>query len=130
MVWQPLARWSQRRSRKKAERGRLKEEAERNRLRRQEELRASAKAAVEARARAEDPDNATVNELVRIGLAGGFLDGGPGQERTRELGRMLDSVGGIEEMRAFHREVASRLPDPAGPRELERAWDHIGKWWG
>jgi hypothetical protein len=73
---------------------------------------------------------ALVQELAVIGQANGFLDRGPGEERTREIGRELEAYGGIEEMRTAHAHVSAYLTDPAGPRELERAWDGIGSWMG
>ncbi|MBH0780877.1 hypothetical protein [Nocardia bovistercoris] len=79
----------------------------------------------------EDVLDAAVRELVTLGLAEGFLSpDGPGA-RTAEIGRQLDSAGGIDLMKAAHAVVASRVRHvPGMARELDVAWDGIGGWLG
>lgn len=73
---------------------------------------------------------AVIRELTELGKAEKYLDEGPGEARTRELGAQLDAHGGSAAMRAALAQVSSRLPDPGVARELEYAWDGVGSWLG
>jgi hypothetical protein len=64
-----------------------------------------------------------VGELVRIGA-----DGFQFSLRAKEIGKLLDQRGGIDEMRAAHQQASYWHPDQA--RALERAWGGIGDWLG
>ncbi|WP_194813343.1 tetratricopeptide repeat protein [Nocardia sp. XZ_19_385] len=98
------------------------------------------------RAAADPADSAIVRELVTIGTTRRFLRTietrrflGFGarersiaaDERTVEIGRLLNEQGGLESMRAVHAAVASRVRHiPGVARELEVSWNGIGKWQG
>ncbi len=69
-----------------------------------------------------------IRYLVWIGRKDQFLDNrSGGKERTRQVGKVLHALGGIELMRAVHAEVRRQLPYGGG-RSLELAWDGIGSW--
>ncbi|MFB6722377.1 hypothetical protein ACFCV3_19530 [Kribbella sp. NPDC056345] len=69
-----------------------------------------------------------IEDLVEIGLDDGFL--GDDYQETRRIGECVNAIGGMGEMLAVHREVSRHLINPSVPRELERAWDGIGTWFG
>lgn len=69
------------------------------------------------------------NELVVIGSTRGFLSMQGKDPRTRQIGDELDRIGGMTEMRRVHAMVVDQLGRHYS-RELEVAWDGIGKWLG
>lgn len=69
------------------------------------------------------------DELVAIGRSRGFLSMEGKDRRTREIGAELDRMNGMARMRHVHRMVVDEL-GPLYARELELAWDGIGKWRG
>jgi hypothetical protein len=68
---------------------------------------------------------ALAQELAAIGERHSFLH----DERTKPIGRELNRRGGRRLMLRVHREV-SALVSREDARELEFAWDGIGKWLG
>ncbi|MGW6275940.1 hypothetical protein [Kribbella sp. NPDC055071] len=71
-----------------------------------------------------------ISELIEIAETRPFLKaGGKPDWRTRLIGVQLNSIGGVGEMRAAHREVSRYLVRRGAARELEVAWDGIGEWW-
>lgn len=52
---------------------------------------------------------------------------GPSRALSMRLGQRLDALGGMMAMRLAHRAVKQDL-GPEAARELEMAWDGVGKW--
>jgi len=81
--------------------------------------------------------NRLITELIEIGFSDGFLSSAPGGKfddrrrhiRAREIGKLLDQIGGLELMRKVFYEVA-RSFSPGSGREpqLNSAWNLIGEW--
>ena len=76
-----------------------------------------------------------IDELVRIGKTDDFLSERPGggfnresrHIRTREIGKRLDEIGGVELMRFANRAVRRKLGKNLS-WHLEAAWKDIGEW--
>lgn len=73
-----------------------------------------------------------VQELLVVGVGGGYLiRDNAGRvhvsPRAREIGTHLDRSGGISVMRAVHSIVSDKL-GRAADRQLDIAWDGIGRW--
>ncbi|KYK37353.1 MAG: hypothetical protein AYK18_10190 [Theionarchaea archaeon DG-70] len=76
-----------------------------------------------------------VTELVEIGRTCGFIStpGGNFDDngyhiRARQIGILLDKIGGMELMQAAYYRIVAILGPVAG-RTLEVAWGYIGNWW-
>jgi hypothetical protein len=86
-------------------------------------------------AHARDEVNKFLEELVRIGTQEDFLSERPGgayniqcrHVRTREIGKRLYDLGGIELMTYIQKKVRKRLSGPLA-EHLGYAWGDIGKW--
>ena len=76
-----------------------------------------------------------INELVRIGKTEDFLSERPGGSfniqcrhlRTREIGKRLDELGGIELMEYIQKKISKKL-NPNLAAHLGYAWTDVGKW--
>jgi hypothetical protein len=74
-------------------------------------------------------------ELFQIGREQDFLSERPGgaynyqcrHVRTREIGRQLNEIGGLELMKWIHRKVQKKL-SKIKAEHLEYAWDGVGHW--
>jgi hypothetical protein len=76
--------------------------------------------------------DALISELIKIGRTEGYLFWGPDEEvcphqRTRQIGEILSSEGGMDLMKAACYRVVAVLGSGRG-RDLEIAWDDIGEW--
>jgi hypothetical protein len=72
---------------------------------------------------------ALIEELIQLGRSDRFLSENPDGHRTREIGAILDSRGGMDLMRfAYYR--VDRVLGGAQARTLDVAWDRIGGWLG
>jgi hypothetical protein len=72
---------------------------------------------------------ALVEELLAISKRHHFRSDGPEGERTKSIGRELNRRGGIWLMRKVYWEIFERVSQSAA-RDLEHAWDGIGRWPG
>lgn len=70
-----------------------------------------------------------LDELFTIALTRGFLTRGEADPRTREIGAELDRTSGLRKMREAHAVVNTEL-GRTHARELDSAWDGIGRWLG
>jgi hypothetical protein len=74
-------------------------------------------------------------ELLRIGKTDDFLSERPGAGfnaqsrhiRTREIGKRLDQIGGLELMEYANRHVRRKIGKQLSSH-LEYAWSGVGKW--
>jgi hypothetical protein len=74
-------------------------------------------------------------ELFQIGREQDYLSERPGgaynhqcrHVRTREIGRQLNEIGGLELMKWMHRKVQKKL-SKIKAEHLEYAWDGVGPW--
>lgn len=79
--------------------------------------------------------NRMLDELLRIGKTEDFLSERPGGAfnrecrhiRTREIGKRLDEIGGMELMEFANRHVRRKLGKNLS-WHLEAAWKDIGRW--
>ncbi len=75
------------------------------------------------------------DELIRIGQTEDFLSERPGGSfnrecrhiRTRDIGKRLDELGGVQLMEYVNRQVRRKLGKNLS-WHLEAAWKDIGKW--
>ena len=83
----------------------------------------------------DDESESLLSELVEIGKADKFLSEEKGKEfdsycrnvRVREIGKRLDEIGGFELMQSVCIRISLML-GPCRAREMEMAWDGIGRW--
>ena len=74
-------------------------------------------------------------ELFQIGFEQDYLSERPGGAynhqcrhlRTREIGRRLNEIGGIELMKWAHKKVKKKV-SKIKAEHLEYAWDGVGSW--
>lgn len=74
-------------------------------------------------------------ELIEIGRHEGYIsepsekyDEHHNHKRARQIGEMLDDIGGMELMREVHSGVAQEFRGSARARELESCWGGVGHW--
>lgn len=83
----------------------------------------------------DDESESLLSELISIGEADRFLceDAEEGFDscsrniRVREIGERLNEIGGFELMQSVCIRISMRL-GPCRAREIEMAWDRIGRW--
>ena len=79
-----------------------------------------------------------VEEMIKIGKSDDYLSERPGAGfdsqchhiRTRQIGRRLNEIGGLELMQAVHRKLRRKLgkPGPVLVSHLDYCWNEIGEW--
>jgi hypothetical protein len=62
-----------------------------------------------------------VRELVEMGNTSGYHN-----DRTREIGELLNELGGLAHMQDVYYEVFNWHPVTA--RDLQQVWDGVGDW--
>lgn len=75
-----------------------------------------------------------IRELIEIGRREGYIsepgdkyDEHHNHKRAREIGAVLDQIGGIEVMREAHSRIGLEFGSTRA-RELESCWGGIGTW--